>query len=125
MAPGTFAFPLSHSFQEEEFTHNWERLRAVLEDAPQKLTRKQVLERWPADFPVPDASTLWRWLERAVGQRLVLRQGAGRSNDPYRYWLLGMEEEWRRDPLALPALESFRQARDLFQNKKRRPSEEE
>ena len=42
--------------------------------------------------------TLWRWLDRAVSQGLVCREGAGRKNDPYRYWLAEQEEQWLQDP---------------------------
>jgi hypothetical protein len=31
----------------------------VLEDADDKLTRRDILAQWPADFPRPADSTLW------------------------------------------------------------------
>jgi hypothetical protein len=34
-----------------------------------------------------------------------LKRGTGRRNEPYRYWLDGMEEVWQSDPLRLPPLE--------------------
>jgi hypothetical protein len=37
-------------------------------------------------------------LERAVAGALLLREGSGRKNDPYRYWLPGQEEKWKRPP---------------------------
>jgi hypothetical protein len=70
--------------------------REVLEDAPKKLTRPQVARRWPPDAEAPAATTLWRWLERAVAQGLILREGTGRKSDPYCYWLPGQEVKWQR-----------------------------
>src|SRR5438876_1660194 len=48
---------------DEGFSEHWTVLRMVLEDAPQKLTRLDILDEWPADFAKPDPVTLWRWLE--------------------------------------------------------------
>jgi hypothetical protein len=42
--------------------------------------------------------TLWRWLERAVAEGTVLRDGNGQSNQPYRYWLRGQEAKWGNAP---------------------------
>jgi hypothetical protein len=86
------------SFVEEEFTENWKRLLALLQSAPKKLTRTQIVRRWPLDSEAPTGVTLWRWLERAVGQGLLLREGTGRKNDPFRYWLPGQEEKWKTPP---------------------------
>jgi archaellum biogenesis ATPase FlaH len=86
------------SFEEAEYTQNWERIRAVLSAAPQKLTRQQIRRSWPADAEPPESSTLWRWLDRAVSQRVLLREGTGRKNDPFRYWLPGDEERLKQPP---------------------------
>ena len=32
---------------------------------------------------------------QAVAQRLLLREGTGRKNDPHRFWLPGQEEKWQ------------------------------
>jgi hypothetical protein len=88
----------------DDFPDGWQRLRMVLEDAGHKLTRKQVLEEWPQDFPKPDGSTLWVWLDRAVQDGRVVRDGTGRKNAPYRYWLPGMEAKWRATRFCLPDL---------------------
>jgi hypothetical protein len=91
---------LAHGdFQEDEFTVSWAVLRAVLEDATAKLTRQQIRQEWPADYPAPNDVMLWRWLERAVRAQLVCRDGSGRKHDPFCYWLPGQDEKWRRDPL--------------------------
>jgi hypothetical protein len=73
----------------------WEPLRMVLEDAPQKLTRQDILDEWPPDFERPERTTLWRWLDRAVQSRMVLCEGSGRKADPFRYWLASTEARWR------------------------------
>jgi hypothetical protein len=67
----------------------------VLEDAVEKLTRQNILDRWPPDFRKPDSATLWRWLERAVARGLVRQEGTGRCNDPFRYWLATNEDLMR------------------------------
>jgi AAA domain len=79
---------------EDEFAGGWPVLRVVLEDAVHKLTRIAILKGWPDDFPRPHPSNLWRWLDRAVNDGLVLRDGLGRKRQPFRYWLPGAEERW-------------------------------
>jgi hypothetical protein len=54
-------------FPEEDFGPNWQQLQAVLQEAPRRLTRKQILEEWPAGTPAPTSKTLWRWLIQAAG----------------------------------------------------------
>jgi hypothetical protein len=81
------------SFEDEEFTQSWKTIQAILAAGPSKLTRQQIRRHWPADLKPPDKTTLWRWLERALAQRVLLREGTGRRNDPYRYWLPHNEEK--------------------------------
>jgi hypothetical protein len=76
----------------------------VLEDAERKLCRRDILNEWPADQPKPDDGTLWRWLDQALAAGTVRREGTGRKNDPYRYWLPGQEELWALDPFRLAEL---------------------
>jgi hypothetical protein len=86
-------------FQDDEFAQNWTSLRMVLEDAAHKLRRTQILADWPADFPCPSENTLTRWLDRGRSLGLVLQEGTGRKNDPFRYWLPEQEAKWKADPL--------------------------
>jgi hypothetical protein len=102
-ADGTDYTPLG-DFDAPELDDGWQVLFWVLEDADQKLTRQEILKTWPADYRKPEESTLWRWLERGVEAGRVLKQGTGRKNEPYRYWLDGMEEVWRSDPFYLEPL---------------------
>ncbi len=81
-----------------DFAEHWNVLRMVLEDAPQKLTRQDILDEWPADFPKPAIQTLWTWLDRGVKDKLIQVEGSGRKNDPLRYWLAVAEERWKQDP---------------------------
>src|SRR5262245_3618056 len=91
---------LSHgTYQEEEFASHWILLRQILEEAPRKLTRAEIRKRLPAE-QLPDLSTINRWLEKAVAQGSLARDGKGLRNDPFRYWLPSKEEHWRQDPLA-------------------------
>jgi hypothetical protein len=89
----------------EDFPAGWPVLRMVLEDASAKLTRQAVLNEWPPDHPRPSPATLWQWLDRAVATGEVLRSGAGRRYDPYRYWLPGRERLFLPDLPPLPPLE--------------------
>jgi hypothetical protein len=86
-------------FKEDAFTQNWDVLRIVLEDAMRKLKRKEILEQWPPDYPRPDATSLWHWLEQGVSRGMIQRDGTGRRNAPFRYWLAEREEQWKKDPM--------------------------
>jgi hypothetical protein len=82
---------------ELEFEERWRQLRAILEGATSKLTRRALLARWPRDERHPDPVTLWRWLDHAVAQGLLLRDGAGRKSDPFRFWLPEKDEAFSND----------------------------
>jgi AAA domain len=79
----------------DDFEPYYRAFRMVLEDAPQKLTRGDILAEWPADFDQPSGTTLKRWLGRAVERGIILCEGTGRKRDPYRYWLRETEAKWR------------------------------
>ena len=76
---------------------SWPAVVHVLTDACTKLTRQEILDRWPPDYSKPDSSTLWRWLGRAVAQGLARQLGTGRPGDPFRYWLPAREDLMRPD----------------------------
>ena len=84
---------------QEQFEVNWEPVRLVLAEAPQKLTRQDILMEWPAGFDQPGPTALWRLLEKAVEQGLALREGSGQKSDPFRYWVAEREAAWEQDPL--------------------------
>jgi hypothetical protein len=86
-------------FAEQEFLRGWRLLRLVLTDARDKLTRREILDAWPADEARPSDTTLWRWLERAAARDLLRREGAGHCTEPFRYWLTEKEAVWREDPI--------------------------
>lgn len=91
---------VSHGdFQEDNFADTWRRLEAVLQRAGRKLTRRALLRAWPTGGTPPTEHALWRWLDRGVHKGRLLRDGTGRKNDPYRYWLPSQEEAWQQDPL--------------------------
>jgi AAA domain len=81
-----------------DFRGNWDIVLMVLEDAHHPLTRRQILEEWPADFPKPCEQTLWEWLTRAATLGWTRVEGTGKKNDPFRYWLPAMQEKWKTDP---------------------------
>ncbi len=73
---------------DEAFRANWEVVRTVLLAVKGgRLTRKEILAQWPAVEAQPNEATVWRWLERAVAEGTVRREGTGRCNSPFRYWL--------------------------------------
>jgi AAA domain len=82
-----------------DFPRYWPVLLSVLEEAQDKLTRAQMLDQWPADFPRPSLATLWRWLDSACESKLLCRDGTGRSAEPFRYWLSAREHDWLDNPL--------------------------
>jgi hypothetical protein len=85
-------------FTLDDFDAGWQALFGVLDEAHNKLTRRQILNEWPDDYLKPNAATLWRWLERAVRSGRVRQDGCGRRNAPFVYWLDGIEERWKDDP---------------------------
>ena len=88
-------------------------LQMVLEDAPQKLTRGDILAEWPADFDKPGKTQLKLWLARAVERGLILREGTGRKRDPYRYWLAATEAKWRAECPLYDRFEELRREHNL------------
>jgi hypothetical protein len=92
-------YRICNSALDEDFARGWRPLRIVLEDADNKLRRVDILENWPPDFVAPSKATLWRWLDRAVDEGLVLREGEGRCNSPFRYYLAEKIVQWLDDPL--------------------------
>jgi hypothetical protein len=73
---------------------------AVLENAPGRLTRQEILGRWPESAVVPSKVTLWKWLGRAVQEGEVEQDGLGNRKEPYRYALPGMAEKWQANFVA-------------------------
>jgi hypothetical protein len=73
---GTDYVPAPDTPDASPFT--WEPLRLILEDAPQKLTRRDILAEWPEHFDKPHSATLWKWLEHAVANQMIAREGRGR-----------------------------------------------
>jgi hypothetical protein len=84
---------------DSDFPEYWPWLRAVLEDAPQPLTRREIHARWVGECAPPSARTLWTWLNTACARNLVGRRGTGRTNEPFEYWLPNKMAEWMADPI--------------------------
>jgi hypothetical protein len=72
---------------EDTLGDGWPAVASALSQAYTKLTRQEILDQWPPDYPKPDRTTLWRWLSRAATQGVVCQEGTGRPRDPFRYWL--------------------------------------
>jgi hypothetical protein len=94
------------SFEDLAFADTWRVLQKVLEKAPRKLTRRELRKHWP-EPRVPDDSTLYRWLDRAVAEGRVSMSGLGTRRDPLRYWLPEREAVWLQDPLAFLHMPEF------------------
>lgn len=85
---------------EVEFADHWRLLQSLLSQAARKLNRSEILAGWPAEAR-PDATTVYRWLRRAVELGLVRQDGLGQHHHPFRYWLPESEDRWRNDPFSL------------------------
>jgi len=82
-------------FEVDEFMQSWRHVRVVLQGEDAKMTRKEILENWPPDFPAPVTTTLARWLERALDLGLVKKLGQGSKSSPFQYWLPEREsDDW-------------------------------
>jgi hypothetical protein len=79
-------------FEEAAFADGWAVLHTVLAGAARPLSVREVVKAWPPDSKPPAEQTLWRWLDRALGAGTLRREGAGRRNDPFRYFLPEMPE---------------------------------
>ena len=92
---------ISHgSFQQHDFSRHWPYLESLLETARTKLTRKDIFEMW-YKLPRPSLTTINAWLEAAVDNGLVKKDGKGQRDNPFRYWTPAREEFWRHDALSL------------------------
>jgi hypothetical protein len=80
---------------ELDFEHGWPLLKNLLAEAAGPLTREELHRDWPEGLFRAGKLTLWRWLARAVKERLVECHGAGSRTEPYRYKLPGMEMQWQ------------------------------
>jgi hypothetical protein len=86
---------------------SWPVVVQVLTEAHSKLTRQEILDKWSADYDKPDATTLWRWLSRAVAAGIVRQEGTARPRAPFRYWLPAREELLRPDGGSAEALHAW------------------
>jgi hypothetical protein len=75
----------------DDFPDRWLKLRAILAQADQPLTRQQILSLWPEDAAPPSDAALYRWLTRATALGLLTHEGKGNRYEPHRYRLV--EEE--------------------------------
>jgi AAA domain len=73
---------------EDDFSANGKIVHELLQTAGQPLTRAEIRQRWPPGRTRPDEATIWRWLQRLVGEGTVLQEGRGRRNDPFRFGLV-------------------------------------
>jgi hypothetical protein len=96
---GTDYFSWGES-SEPDFDHGRPVLEEILAGAERKLSRDEILRRWPDRLARPKRSTLWKWLDRLVKEGQVLHDGDGRRSDPLVYMLPGMETQWQEDMLA-------------------------
>jgi hypothetical protein len=85
----------------------WPGVASALSGAYTKLTRQEILDQWPPDYPKPDRTTLWRWLSRAAAQGVVRQEGTGRPRDPFRYWLPERELMMRPEGASAEALQAW------------------
>jgi hypothetical protein len=81
----------------EDLTDGWSVIEWVLQDAREKFTRADVLKNWPEMREKPNPASLWKWLEQAVADGRLKRDGEGRPHKPFRYWLPSREKQFFPD----------------------------
>jgi hypothetical protein len=115
-ADGTDYVVLQEGIQ-AAFGENWQAVLDVLASANSKLTRQEILEQWSPDYDKPDGSTLWRWLNRAVVQGIIRREGKGRPQEPFRYWVPERQQMLRPDGGTWEEMKAWnqRQVAELFE----------
>jgi len=84
---------------EPEFEQGWPVMKLILEEAEDRLTWRQIVQRWPLDLAKPAKPTISRWLDQLLCDRQILREGRGTKNQPYVYLLPGMEIRWQDEML--------------------------
>jgi hypothetical protein len=84
---------------EPELEKCWPVMKSILERAEDRLTWRQLVQRWPENFPRPCRTTMRRWLEMLLQDRQILREGRGTRNNPFVYLLPGMEIKWQDEML--------------------------
>jgi hypothetical protein len=99
---------------EDEYRQGWQVVYDVLAGALTKLTLKEIRQDWPPAGPPPSEISLYRWLERAVAQGQVCRDGTGRKSAPHRYWLPGQEKRWLAENPAYVFAEANREETQKF-----------
>ena len=77
---------------------HWPALERLLAFPPRRLTRQELLAHWRSKATAPSPATLWRILDRAVQENLLLCEGAGSRAEPYRYWLAELPTQWADAP---------------------------
>ncbi|MCE9531248.1 MAG: helicase RepA family protein [Planctomycetes bacterium] len=85
-------------FVSDDFPKGWLILKGILMDVADKLTRADIMSRWPNDHLKVNKATVWRWLDRAVKEGLLKQSGQGRKYAPFQYWLACNEERWALNP---------------------------
>jgi hypothetical protein len=75
------------------FEFGWPILQAILERAPHDMTRPQILKEWPDLGARPSMTTLWRWLTRAVDDKLVYVWNLGVGKHPHRFELMSRKQK--------------------------------
>jgi hypothetical protein len=94
----------------------WTEVHYILTQASDKLSQKEIMQRWPTeDADPPDRTSLARWLKRATEQGLIRRSGTGRRGDSFVYWLPGYEPLlWPGSHASEAEKEAWRERRHLY-----------
>ncbi len=87
----------------QRYLDNWQIVHALLIGRETAATHQELLMDWPADMPKPGATLLYSWLNRAVENKLVRREGSGVRSNPYRYRLPNEDDSYH-DRNELPPL---------------------
>jgi len=84
---------------EPDFDQGWPVMKSILDQAEDRLTWRQIAQRWPEHLPRPAKTTINRWIDQLLQHHQILREGRGIRNDPYVYLVPGMEIKWQDEML--------------------------
>jgi AAA domain len=78
------------------FDAGWRLVEMMLKARTGALTHHELLKRFRRKRRLPASSVLYEWLNRAVRENRLMREGTGRRNSPFRYRLPRAEDQSMR-----------------------------
>lgn len=76
--------------QEDPAAGYWPIVQCILTSPPRKLSRRQLLEKWPRQQERSDVAMLIACLEQSVASGRLKQESTGQQRDPIRYYIDGI-----------------------------------